>query len=145
VVGVDYHKGSPKRCLPLWRHRGVAAETQAASTNLKKPSEFRGLVDSHGGAVHAAYCVRYLNRPLLSLISSSSCVRVGGYFAISHFTCEADGTFPFAHPKRKEVLARGEVEALFAEASGWKVVHNEVARDSDFGRALLNFVAQRVR
>ena len=67
----------------------------------------------------------------------------GEMFGLSHFVTEADGTFPFDHPKASEVLQRGEAASFFP-ADSFRVLHDEVVRDSDAGRPLVNFVVVRV-
>jgi hypothetical protein len=145
IVGVECHKGASKRCLPLWLNRGVAEMTALECVNLKKEDEFNRILSKYGeGTVDMMYCVRYLNRSLLKRIAvscSHEFIRPGGYFAISHFVLESDGSFPFEHPKKSEVLARGELEELF---SNWKIVRSEEVRDNDFGRPMWHFCVQKI-
>ena len=64
-------------------------------------------------------------------------------FGISHFVVNSDGTFPFDHPRISEVLGRNEMATYFPEDS-FKVLHNDVVKDSDVGRSLLNYVVLRL-
>ncbi|KAL7485007.1 hypothetical protein ACHAW6_010605 [Cyclotella cf. meneghiniana] len=82
-VGIDNHKGSSKRCLPLWKHRGVEDVTQAIHLDLNKLKGVYDLLNSAistqslqcGGRVKPILCIfaiRYLNRKLFSYLAHSS-------------------------------------------------------------------------
>jgi hypothetical protein len=81
-VGIDNHKGSAKRCLPLWKYRGVQDITSSVSLNLEKLNEvadyfsstipFFSSTDAASDTFLCIYAIRYLNRKLLALLAHSS-------------------------------------------------------------------------
>ena len=53
-----------------------------------------------------------------------------------------------AHPsptnvltQEKHVLARDELSKMFCSEAGWSVLQDQIVKDSDHGRTLVNFVA----
>ena len=97
-------------------------------------------------------------------------LETGTLIAISHFgKSSVDAKWDFPHPKEQHVLERDELLIMFTtpptaknksmqlqelldtnvtyEASpqrSWKILHDEVVSDSDYGRTLIQFVAQLV-
>ncbi|KAL7465838.1 hypothetical protein ACHAXS_006150 [Conticribra weissflogii] len=94
-VGIDNHKGSSKRCLPLWKNRGVEDLTGTCCLDLNKlhhvrkyftdfDSSFRAqsspnrdktnnLENAHFiPEIVCLYAIRFLNRKLFSYIANSS-------------------------------------------------------------------------
>ncbi|GMH97558.1 hypothetical protein TrST_g6732 [Triparma strigata] len=137
--GIDNHKGSSKRCLPLWCSRGVSETTHLVNINLKKLDVFFEFLEGQR-PVRMCYAVRYLNRPLMAELGKS--MREGEVFAIEHFVVNEDGSFPFDHPRIAEVLQLDEMERFFPEKD-WTVLHKKIVKDSDAGRSLLNFCVRR--
>ncbi|KAL3804460.1 hypothetical protein HJC23_002499 [Cyclotella cryptica] len=82
-IGIDNHKGSSKRCLPLWKHRGVEDITQSIHLDLNKLDGVHDLLNSAissqslqdpGHDVKPILCIfaiRYLNRKLFSYLAHS--------------------------------------------------------------------------
>ena len=140
VFGIDNHKGARRRSDRLWQNRGVSECAELVGVNLKKLADFEAFRNDRG-PLKFLYCVRYLNRPLL-LHLSESITLPASIVALSHFTVEADGTFPYDHPKLSDVVKLGEMEGIFKD-DAWEVLHNDRVRDSDAGRLLINFVARR--
>jgi hypothetical protein len=74
-IGIDNHKGSAKRCLPLWKYRGVQDITSSVHLNLEKLNEVNVFLSSIISPTFAAdtflciYAIRYLNRKLLSYLA----------------------------------------------------------------------------
>ena len=64
----------------------------------------------------------------------------GGVVVGSGFLC---GDWVDMPPRPSQVLERTEVADVFTEARGWVTELDELVHDSDHGRTLLNFVAQR--
>lgn len=93
VVGIDNHKASAQRCVPLWERRGVGAWTEARNLDLNKLDQ-----RAFSNEVICLYAVRFLNRKLLSYIAANA--PPGTLFGMSHF-CKAspDASWTFDHPK----------------------------------------------
>jgi len=82
-VGIDNHKGSAKRCLPLWKNRGVEDIAYPFLLDLKKLHLVRDhfmdaskLLQSkplknQRSDILCIFAIRYLNRKLLSYIANS--------------------------------------------------------------------------
>jgi len=114
IVGIDNHKGSARRCQPLWKHNHVQDITEARCMDLNKVSELHKLLSTNTrssssvttqSTVICMYAVRFLNRKLLEYISSGDrLLKSGTIFAMSHFCKESPGaSWPFEHPKVKKV------------------------------------------
>mmetsp|Transcript_8620 Transcript_8620/g.12779 ORF Transcript_8620/g.12779 Transcript_8620/m.12779 type:complete len:504 (-) Transcript_8620:77-1588(-) len=146
-VGIDNHKGSAKRCVPMWKHRGVGDVTKSVLLNLKKLDLVQDEMAKNN--VILCYAVRYLNRPLINFLASNC--NEGTLFALSHFCRREDGLWNFDHPKINSVLEYGEIENIFCSSyddgreSGrcWEVLENTLRSDADFGRTMVNFVCRR--
>lgn len=118
------------------------------------------------------YAVRFLNRKLLTYLasatdksniergddattetSSKKCMHApppsieletGTIIAISHFCKPHVGApWPFEHPKETSVLDRHELTTLFS-SKNWHVIKDEIVRDGDHGRNLIQFIAKKV-
>jgi len=83
VVGIDNHKGSAKRCVPLWKNRGVDDITDSLLLDLNKLHQVRStLIDTsmlllsqpmqQQSEIICLYAIRFLNRKLLSYIANST-------------------------------------------------------------------------
>ena len=82
VVGIDNHKGSAKRCIPLWKNRKVEDITNSVLLDLNKLHQVRSaLMDTSKLLSHhmqqqseiiCLYAIRFLNRKLLSYIANST-------------------------------------------------------------------------
>jgi len=78
-IGIDNHKGSARRCIPLWRNHGVDDITDAILLDLNKlrlvRDYFISRLQSTQGTQHPGnlciFAVRFLNRKLLSYIANS--------------------------------------------------------------------------
>ncbi|KAL7551247.1 hypothetical protein ACHAWF_014440 [Thalassiosira exigua] len=79
-VGIDNHKGSAKRCTPLWKNRGVDDISHSRLLNLNNLHSARTYfmaepkVESQPMAktsILCIYAIRFLNRRLLSFIADS--------------------------------------------------------------------------
>ena len=81
-VGIDNHKGSAKRCIPLWRNRGVDVMTHSALLDLNKLHLVREhFMDTsklltrqpmkQTSGIICIFAIRFLNRKLLSYIANS--------------------------------------------------------------------------
>ena len=170
LYGIDYHPGSPKRCIPFWGRRGVGDITEHVGIDLKDVDKFedwRRCVLTNGdgrngfkseleggGARWDVYIsVRYLNRDVLDAISSSppdaisSSPRSGSrgeIVCISHFCTLADGTYPFSNPSKiSDVAKRGELEEIFTEEKGWEIISIQYKKEMGKGRPMIGFMAQR--
>ena len=83
-VGIDNHKGSAKRCLPLWKNRGVDDMTHSALLDLNKlhlvrehfmdTSKLLTTRQPTGSGIICIFAIRFLNRNLLSYIANSQSV-----------------------------------------------------------------------
>lgn len=82
-IGIDNHKGSSKRCLPLWKNRGVGDVTSSSYLDLNKlqmvHDYFAETCGLHGTSTEknsnnttCVFAIRFLNRKLFSYIARSS-------------------------------------------------------------------------
>lgn len=133
--GIDNHKGSSRRCVPLWDRRGVDSITESLNLNLKNLNELDIILKQ--SVPNCVYAVRYLNRQLLHFLAKT--LPPGTIFAMSHF-CKAHSSqdWIFDHPKQNSVLERHELSAVFED---WFIDHDDIVLDSDHGRPLINFIA----
>ena len=120
-IGIDNHKGSAKRCLPLWKNRMVQSITKSMRLDLKKMDLVHDILSSsiqNDKGSNAAsksttiqtqakcnvilvYAIRYLNRHLIQYLVSDKCpLMKGTLFAMSHF-CKPTmkSEWNFDHPK----------------------------------------------
>lgn len=157
-VGIDNHKGSAKRCIPLWKNRGVDHITSSYLLDLNKLNLVNDFFTSEkiNSTVVCLYAVRFLNRKLFSYIARSAsdteietnspslCLPIGTIVAISHF-CKPTQTseWNFDHPKVSNVLERNELSTLFTDAR-WSVIKDDICCDGDHGRTLIQFIARKI-
>ena len=80
-IGIDNHKGSAKRCIPLWKYRGVSELTRSVHLNLEKLEEVHdffttsipSLSREHASdSIVCIYAIRYLNRKLFAYLADST-------------------------------------------------------------------------
>jgi len=155
-VGIDYHKGSARRCLPLWKYRQVAGLCSALLMDLNKVEMLQTNIAREEGSLNTAdeiqngvvllYAIRYLNRKMINYIVDKKCaLKTGTLFAMSHFCKKYEGaSWDFDHPKESNVLDRNELNEKFEGTGRWKVLHNELYPDGDHGRTLQHFVAEKI-
>ena len=111
-VGIDNHKGSAKRCIPLWKHRNVHDITDTKLLDLKKLPLVQNILQEYHHNHHhhdknhdeypllVIYAIRFLNRKLIHYMVHSNMIESGTIFALSHFCKERDGSpWNFDHPK----------------------------------------------
>lgn len=171
-VGVDNHKGSARRCEPLWRNRMIDDITSSHLLNLNKLDLVKDCFmntsfinqaatnDKSPPRVLCIYAIRFLNRKLLSyLVNSTSsdhengtslCLPIGTIIAISHF-CKPTkiAEWNFDHPKVSNVLDRDELSTLFGRKKNdvdkkWAILNDEICHDGDHGRTLIQFIARKI-
>ncbi len=144
VVGIDNHKGSARRCIPLWKNRFVDDVTESRLQNLNTIPKFKEHLQQEKSGLVCLYAIRFLNRKLVEYIANDTeFVQTGCLFAMSHFCKEKDGEWKWDHPKPSSVLDRDELSSLFTRTGHWRILHNELCSDGDHGRNLLQFVAER--
>jgi len=172
-VGIDNHKGSARRCLPLWKRRHVGHMTEArlvdlnnielfhdyivneqqSYSNIKSEEQktlstnnYSSVVSKNYGSILCIYAIRFLNRKLINYIIGDTCpLMKGTLFAMSHFSKRhEDSSWDFDHPKELHVLNRYELTQTFDNSGKWKVLHDEICEDGDHGRTLVQFVAERL-
>lgn len=170
-VGVDNHKGSARRCEPLWRNRSIDDITTSHLLNLNKLDLVNDCFtntsfikqtaenDKSTSTVFCIYAIRFLNRKLLSFIANSTssdnegtsslCLPTGTIIAISHF-CKPTKTaeWNFDHPKVSNVLDRDELSTLFGSKNNdverWTILKDDICYDGDHGRTLIQFIARKI-
>jgi hypothetical protein len=98
IVGFDYHQGSAKRSLPLWKNRKVDDVTECRLVNLKHLEALEKNLESDNGLI-CIYAVRFLNRRILHWIAKTAHLMTGCVFAISHFCKEKGQEWTWEHPK----------------------------------------------
>lgn len=152
VVGIDhrYNAKEQKIVNGFWERRGVSELTSCIKLDL---SSLENGMDEllQDRNVVALLAVRFWKPSLVEAIArnESGSLKRGVIFAISHFCKPYDGAaWNFIHPTEKSVLQRNQLKDLFenknsSEAdSGWDILHDEIAMDSDHGRTMIHFVAQ---
>jgi len=172
-VGIDNHKGSARRCEPLWRNHRIDDITTSHLMNLNKLDlvndcftnitfiDQANKSEKSQTAVLCIYAIRFLNRKLLSYIASSASsiedidhesrslyLPIGTIMAISHF-CKVTKTaeWNFDHPKVSNVLDRDELSTLFGDKSDgekWSILKDDICQDGDHGRTLIQFIARKI-
>ncbi len=144
VVGIDNHKGSARRCIPLWKNRFVDDVTYSRLQNLNTISTLKEHLQLEKKGLVCLYAIRFLNRKMVEYVANDTeFLHTGCLFAMSHFCKEKDGEWKWDHPKPSSVLDRDELSDLFVKTGHWRVLHNELCSDGDHGRNLLQFVAER--
>lgn len=138
IVGVDNHKGSADRCLPFWRHRGVADVTRHILLDLNKVTKLEEALGDK--CVVCIYAVRFWNPRMIRWLATNARLNPNTLFAISHF-CKTGPTWDFDHPKESRVLQREELANIFS--ADWEILHDRIAFDGDHGRTLIHFVARK--
>jgi hypothetical protein len=125
LVGIDNHKGSARRCVPLWKYRNVQDITHSRLLDLKKLktvwNEIRnddsGDGDDNDG-IACLYVIRFLNRNVVQYIAHDAPLKRGTMFAMSHFCKERDEVeWNFDHPKPHSVLNRRELRDVFLSST----------------------------
>jgi hypothetical protein len=87
------------------------------------------------------YAVRFWNQELVQTIAQTM-KKENTIFAISQFgKPSVHAEWKWKHPKEKHVLERNQLREMFQES--WDILHDVVVQDSDHGRTLIQFVAQR--
>ncbi len=169
-VGVDNHKGSARRCEPLWRNRMIDDIATSLLLNLNKldlvndcftNTSFINQTTKNNKSpskVLCIYAIRFLNRKLLSYIANSTSsdnespslrLPIGTIIAISHF-CKPTKTaeWNFDHPKVSNVLDRDELSTLFGskndDVEKWEILKDDICHDGDHGRTLIQFIARKI-
>ena len=166
VTAIDHRYNAKQTNIvqDFFHRRGVCDYTSVVKANLSKWETMRELLlsarkergsdgndgddtrttsNNSGTTVDVLCCVRFLVRSAVKDLASCSSLYEGTIFAISHFCIAQDGgVWPFDHPSPETVLERNEMKDLFM-GNGWDVLHDEIATDSDHGRALLHFVARK--
>jgi hypothetical protein len=105
-IGIDNHKGSSKRCIPLWRHRGVHDVSQSVLLNLDKWNQVRDFLeatipshqqDDNCSPILCIYAIRYLNRKLFANLANST-----------YSNASQDRTHDLAHAKTESEILTPE-------------------------------------
>lgn len=126
----------------FWERRGLQSITKCIQMDLSAWGDVAAALPTNNLA--ALFCVRFWKAELIAGLVKSPKIRPGTLFGISHF-CKPHGTltWDFDHPSEKSVLERTQLRDLF-QAHGWKILFDEIAMDSDHGRTMIHFVAQRL-
>jgi hypothetical protein len=143
VIGIDhrYNEKETNIVRDFWKRRGIENETGSLKLDLSHLENLQEVVPLSN--VSAMFCVRFWKPELASAISTSSFVPSGTIFGLSHFCKPHRGAlWNFEHPSEKTVLERHELSELFSDE--WKILHDEIALDSDHGRTMIHFVAQKL-
>lgn len=144
VVGIDhrYNEKETSVVRAFWKRRGVEHQTDSLKLDL---SLFETLDQSMIPLVDvtAIFCVRFWKAELVRAIATSLLLPSGILFGLSHFCKPHPGApWNFEHPSEKTVLERDELSDLFCDDT-WEILHDEIATDSDHGRTMIHFVAQK--
>jgi hypothetical protein len=165
VVGWDqrYRDNHINDTVVFWKRRHVDAVASCQCVDFGRVSTVTELMDilpmSTSGekwrsTVYCIYAVRYWNKPLFhSLVQAGrdGILPNGTIVAISQFgKSSVDATWDFPHPKEQHVLQRFELRDMFTNHGrpfsglSWTILHDQVVRDSDHGRPIIQFVAKLV-
>ena len=114
-VGIDNHKGSARRCLPLWKYRHIDHMTEARLMDLNNVEVLQNNIlreetpqttaneigNTVSNGIICLYAIRFLNRKMIDHIISETCpLKKGTLFAMSHFCKPHKGaSWDFDHPK----------------------------------------------
>jgi len=126
----------------FFRRRGISDYAKCVRTDL---SHWETLQEQHFELekVVALFAVRFWKPALVQALAESQQLSTGTLFGLSHFCKPSEGaSWDFDHPSEKTVLERNHLSNLFAK-NGWNIVHDDVALDSDHGRTMIHFVAQK--
>jgi hypothetical protein len=155
VVGYDqrYRNLNTEPCRAFYNRRGLSHVTDSRKIDLTNVNEVVAELDrvvtNSNRIVIGLFAVRFWHRPLVEAIAAStSSMSSASVFAISQFGRAFDGaSWDFEHPKPKHVLMRPELSNIFQQQGykAWSILHDRVHVDSDHGRPLIQFVAQRTR
>jgi hypothetical protein len=153
VVAFDqrYRNEQRNEALHFFARRGVDAVTRCQQIDLQDVAAVLSQIDNvqkrRNVRVVCVYAVRYWNQLLVEQIAQTNCLRSGTLFAISQFgKSHVGAAWMHQHPKEKHVLERHTLADIFSSpknCSGWTILHDEVVLDSDHGRTLIQFVAQK--
>ena len=120
-IGIDNHKGSAKRCLPLWEHRGVKDVTHSMNLDLNKLNEVQKFIETtvhpqplQSGGLKTKLCIfaiRYLNRKLFAYIAHLANNLVCSEHASIDSTNTKADKIPNTQP-RLELLPTGTIIAI---------------------------------
>jgi hypothetical protein len=169
VVAIDQRYRTPEATRPVqdfFQRRQVTQATDCRQLDLSKSTDIASVVQqiaAKSSVVHCLYAVRYWNKALLQQLmdaleneddddneqndNDNESNRSGSLLiAISQFgKASVDATWEFDHPKESHVLDRHELAQMFAGHASWTILHDQVVTDSDHGRTLIQFVAERKR
>lgn len=153
VVAVDHRyrtDSHQKAVVEFFARRQASKCTKCKCLKLDNVDETFDHILRAKKAIVCFYAVRYWNRPLIERIlqEADSVLPKGALIAISQFgKASEDALWPFEHPSEAHVLKRQELSELFtltrgATSGSWKILHDDVVKDSDHGRTLIQFVAR---
>eukprot|EP00934_Nitzschia_sp_Nitz4_P004520 Nitzschia sp. Nitz4//scaffold10_size219509//99594//100670//NITZ4_001428-RA/size219509-processed-gene-0.76-mRNA-1//1//CDS//3329532920//4510//frame0 len=147
LVGMDhrYNEKESNITQGFWNRRGVGSYTQCQKVDLSDWRVVEQLAQENPELIisrlRALFAVRFWKPELVEAISKSDVLPSGVLFGLSHFCKPHDeAPWPFSHPSEKTVLERHQLSTLFSE---WNILHDEIVLDSDHGRTMINFVAQK--
>ncbi|KAG7366825.1 hypothetical protein IV203_029495 [Nitzschia inconspicua] len=143
VVGIDHRYNEKETIIvrDFWNRRGIKDQTDSLKLDLSNLQNLDKLVKWRD--VKALFCVRFWKPELVKSIATTLVLPSGTVFGLSHFCKPYRGApWDFEHPSEKTILERDELSELFSGA--WNILHNEIAMDSDHGRTMIHFVAQKM-
>lgn len=137
----------------FFHRRGVVNVTEIQAIQLNDIDRAIAIIRqqhrSPDSKIGCFYAVRYWNRPLIERLvhdddgDTQPLLADGTIVAISHFGLpHTDAVWVHEHPNVKHVLQRDELSTLFHQA-GWHILLDQVVSDTDHGRTLIQFVAQK--
>ena len=158
VVAVDQRYRSQQATDTLehfWSRRNVAQETECRRMDLDNvPALLEAMAErEHAGcSVLCLFAVRYCNMALIQQLvcrsKDNAPLPRPFVFATSHFCRPYVGaSWDFDHPKPHHVLGRHDLREMFQstdDRAKWSIINDEIASDTDHGRTLIQFVAQRL-
>ena len=149
VIALDQrYRDSQRHTMEQWmQRRKIEKVTRLERINLQETASILSSIHAaqqEGHSLKCLYAVRYWNRSLVEKIAGDrTLLSEGTLFAMSHFGKAYRGAaWNHDHPKEKNVLERNELSEIFAD-DDWEILHDKVVQDSDHGRTLIQFVAQK--
>jgi hypothetical protein len=143
ITGIDhrYNEKETNIVEDFWKRRGVDRETNRIRIDLSLLDQLQQSVQLC--SINAMFCVRFWKPELVKAIATSCLLPTGILFGLSHFCKPCEGApWNFEHPSEKSVIERHQLSELFE--ARWKILHDEIAMDSDHGRTMVHFVAKKL-
>ena len=139
VVALDHRYNAKQTNIvtSFFQRRGIEAETKCIRMDLSKWDDVKERITPR---LSALYMVRFWKPAFVEALANSN-LPENTLFGISHFCKPHEGaSWEFDHPSERTVLERNQLSQLFCS---WNILYDEIDLDSDHGRTMIHFVAQK--